>query len=208
MDDGWNNAGDKLVAEIERDGFGTQAGLDQYPDIALIGKAGAGKTTAAEYLVDKCGYTRVSFAQPLKDIAVQIWGRDAATDRAKLQGLGCAVRDIESDAWCNMAVRRIHELRRLGNGATRFVVDDCRFPNEYWALKELGFVVVRVWAPRNVRVVRLRGNGKLQDESQLEHVSETALDDFAEDYDIANEFEPGAFTRQIREIVLKESTRV
>lgn len=203
MDDGWNRSGDTLAADRERDNY---LGGD-YPNICFIAKAGAGKTTAAEYLSDKCGYQRVSFASPLKDIAVSIWGRDAATDRAKLQGLGVGVRDLDEDAWCNMAVRRIKDLHASGR-ASRFVVDDCRFPNEYWALKELGFVMVRIWAPRNARVVRLRGNGKLQDESQLEHVSETALDDFATDYEIANEFTIGGLQREVREIVLKESARV
>jgi dephospho-CoA kinase len=179
------------------------------PDIALIGKAGAGKTTAAEYLVEKCGYRRLSFAAPLKEIAVRIWGKEAMTDRAKLQGLGVAVREIEEDSWCDMLTRQVRDLRASVAGGTQpFVVDDCRFPNEYWALKELGFVVVRIWAPRNARVVRLRGNGKLQDESQLEHVSETALDDFSEDYDIANEFAPLVLQRQLRDIVLKEAARV
>jgi dephospho-CoA kinase len=182
--------------------------VDTYPDVCFVGKMGAGKTTAAEYLVNKCGYTRISFAQSVRDTAVLIWGKDALNDRGKLQKLGTdVVRAIDPDAWCNMATRRIRDLRSSGR-ASRFVVDDCRFPNEYWALKELGFVVVRVWAPRTDRLIRLKGNGKLQDESQLEHASETAIDDLSEDYEVANEDGVAGLERQVREIVLKESVRV
>lgn len=37
-----------------------------YPVIAFVGPIGCGKTTAANYLVEKYGYTLCKFAQPLR----------------------------------------------------------------------------------------------------------------------------------------------
>jgi hypothetical protein len=159
------------------------------PDIAIVGKAGAGKTTAAEHLHCRHGYLRVSFANILKDVAATIWGPEARTDRDKLQRLGVAVREIDQDAWVN-AARRTIEGPGYGKRGFPIVVDDCRFPNEYWMLKELGFRFLRVHASETLRVDRLQRNGKLQDISQLNHVSETAIDDtkdFPVDHNIWNE---------------------
>jgi hypothetical protein len=182
------------------------------PNYAFIGKAGSGKTTAADYLVAQYHYRRVSFAAPLKDVAAGIWGTAARTDRNKLQSLGVAVRDIDPDAWVNCALADIDDPVPAGSvhdyDFQPVVIDDCRFPNEYWALKERGFVVVRVQASQNVRVSRLRENGKLQDESQLAHVSETALDERAADYTVYNEDTLGLLYGQLHSIRERELARL
>lgn len=184
--------------------------LTDCPNIAFVGKAGAGKTTCAEILAAQ-GYSRLSFAAPLKEIAVRIWGVDALLDRGKLQYLGNAVRQYDEDAWVNAAVRDLGD-EKVGPAYLPWVVDDCRFPNEYWALKKRGFVIVRVWAPRNVRVARLRANGKLQDESQLEHVSETALDgeEFKPDYQVVNSegMSHAALQISLENVLYREAARV
>lgn len=151
------------------------------PHIAFVGGAGAGKTTLADYLFNRYPYNKQSFAAPLKDLAVRIWGPTAAVDRDKLQRLGGAVRDIDSDAWCNLLRGRIYN-----DQATPTVVDDCRFPNEYKMLREFGFIFIRVEAARSERIDRLRQNGKLTDEAQLEHESEKYSGLFPVDYAIEN----------------------
>ena len=153
------------------------------PNIAFIGKAGAGKTTAAQLLMSTFGYGKFAFADPLKDIATQIWGESARTDRDKLQRLGVAVREIDSDAWANLLVRKVKALPP----GVRVTVDDCRFPNEAQLLGEIGFVFVRIEADTMARVERLIAIDKLQDELQLVHESETALDDFVSDYTVFNQ---------------------
>jgi len=154
------------------------------PNIAFLGKAGAGKSTAADILVNRYSgrYTRLSIAEPLKYVASHIWGPDATKDRGKLQDLGEAVRLIDEDGWINKTLERL-EFAAEGQC---FVVDDCRFPNEHDALVEAGFVTVRILAGYGTRVSRLRANGKLQDESQLQHKSETALDHVEVKYVIDN----------------------
>jgi dephospho-CoA kinase len=140
---------------------------------------GTGKSTAREYL-QQIGYEWVSFAQPLKDIAAELWGEEARTDRGRLQALGMAVRNIDPDAWVNLALRKVDEATQP------VVIDDCRFPNEYWPLAERGFKFVKLYSTEPTRVARLMANGKLEDTSQLEHESEFAIDDLIVDAGIDN----------------------
>lgn len=44
--------------------------------IGLTGKKGSGKDTAGAYLVDHYGFTRISFADKLKQSAAALWGID------------------------------------------------------------------------------------------------------------------------------------
>lgn len=150
------------------------------PHVAIIGKMGSGKTTGADHLVRAYGYNRASFAELLKEVAVLIWGEEARKDRRKLQELGVAVRKIDEDAWVEALIRRISNWRGP------VVVDDCRFPNEYWALRHMGFMFIRVRADDAKREDRLMRNGKLQSREQLTHVSETALDDIDSDLGLYN----------------------
>ncbi len=157
----------------------TDAALRLYPNIALLGKAGAGKDKAAELLRTLYPvYQRVAFADQLKNVAAMIWGEQARTHRQYLQQLGVAVRAIDPDAWVNAAFEHCshHPI----------VITDVRFPNEVRECLARGCITVKVEADRATRLNRLRDNGKLEDESQLDHESETALDGYTPDYVIIN----------------------
>lgn len=169
-----------------------------YPDIALIGKMGSGKTTIARLLESEFGYTPLHFATPIKEVAQLIW---ADVNRDHLQKLGVAVRDIDENAWANVL------LRKVDNSDSRIVVDDCRFPNEYQSLKERGFRIVRIIADRNERVRRLTQIGRLQDESQLEHSTETGLDDADVDYTITNDGTEDDLRKLVAEFMYREDLK-
>lgn len=150
------------------------------PRIAFVGKAGSGKTSAANYLVQNYGYRRVSVATPLKIIAEDLWGPGGVT-RTKLQRLGVAVRDIEENTWIDYLLRR-----SVPGGAGPVVVDDCRFPNEFERLQNAGFRIVRILSDTPDRIKRLKANGKWDGPEALSHESETALDDLGGDLTVDN----------------------
>lgn len=156
--------------------------------IGLSGWARSGKDTVANELVEKHGYSKMSFADPIRESLVRLnprievvglghvglaWAvekigweslKDEAPDvRVLMQRMGTEVgREMFSqDFWVDAA------MKRAVDGA-RIIFADCRYPNEADAIKKLG--------GKMVRVIR-DGVGPANS-----HPSETALDDY--DFDV------------------------
>lgn len=144
----------------ERVTIGGSPAPDNYPDVvAFTGVAGSGKSTAAQFLVDKLGYTRVRFAGPLKAMLrsvglgdEQIEGAEketpntllcGKTPRYAMQTLGVewARTYIGQDFWTNLWRRDAGAVICSGG---RVVVDDCRFPNEAAAIRKLGGDIFKI----------------------------------------------------------------
>lgn len=170
------------------------------PNIAFVGKAGSGKSTATSWMVEHFGCEKLSFAAPLKIMC------DTTTDRDMLQRVGVGVRELIPDGWVNL-------LRdKLKHSADGYewrpkVIDDCRFPNEYWALKAEGFVFVEVLADEDLRITRLRDIGKPCEGEQLQHESETALEGLVMDYTITNNGDMDDFFDEVRWVLECERKR-
>lgn len=136
--------------------------------IALTGYAGAGKDTVGKVLVERHGFRRVSFADRLKLMALdldpilelvdeethaharltevcRVYGgleqaKQLPAVRGLLQTLGVAARDrIHPDVWVNAALD--------GIGDEDVVITDCRFRNEARAVVARGGRVVYVARP-------------------------------------------------------------
>lgn len=140
-------------------------------NIALAGGMGAGKSTVADYLANQYAYEKVKISEPIYEIAEKLRGPEAGKNRALLQDLGAKLCEIDSVVWINYYVRMVESAP----AGVRIVNDTLRFRNEYWALKNADFVLVRVLAPEAVRVDRLQKIGRIQDLDRLHHVSETDL---------------------------------
>lgn len=124
--------------------------------IGLSGLAGSGKTEAASMLESK-GYTRLSFATPLKRMLEVLVppGTDkndrppllqGKTYREALQTLGtdwgrCM---ISKEIWCGAAMHFADELLKDGQSV---VFDDVRFDNEAKAIIERGGQVIEIIRP-------------------------------------------------------------
>lgn len=163
------------------------------PPVAFIGKAGSGKTTCANLLIERFGYERLSFAEPLK---VGCGTRD---DRGLLQKVGHGVRELFPDFWVNLAMDTYHKQKSWPDA--RFVNDDTRYVNEATRLKAEGFIMVRVVASKTMRLDRLRSNGRLQNEDQLNHPSELQLDEFPHDHRIINDGWPSDLVEELEHIL-------
>lgn len=131
--------------------------------IALAGRMGAGKTHIATLLEDR-GWVRMSYATPLKEAAAKL---QAHPSRELLQQLANVTRYVEP----HPLVAKMEAA--LENGApTKIVVDDVRFSDELRLLENNGFKAFMVVAPREVRRRRLEANGRLENDRQLDHVTE------------------------------------
>lgn len=141
--------------------------------IGLVGFAGSGKGTVADILCENYNFTKVSFADVVKDITAEMFGwsrpllegdtdesrefREKSDDwwsarlgktitpRNMLQLMGTeAGRDtFGSDIWVLNVERKIHNLR-TNEFKENFVIADVRFPNEVEAIRKWGGHVVRV----------------------------------------------------------------
>ncbi len=134
--------------------------------IGVLGPAGSGKTTLANYLVEKYGARRYSFAHPLKKIVrqafdltkEQVWGSQAEKERVDprynvsarwlLQRLGTeGIRNtLGVDFWWELCMQQI-----LDDSPELAVVDDFRFANEVDGFLSLNinqdpkYPIVHIW---------------------------------------------------------------
>lgn len=132
------------------------------PLISLCGFSGAGKDTTASILINKYGYEKLSFASSLKDILSIIFG----WNRNMLEGITNEdrIKRLEIDNWWvdNLGMDNISPremMKRIGTelfrnnfhediwlkiverkiqSGEKFVVTDCRFPNEIKMLQKYG----------------------------------------------------------------------
>jgi hypothetical protein len=135
--------------------------------VGLVGFAGSGKGTVADVLVDKHNFTKLSFADSVKNCVASVFGwprhllegdtdpsrtfrekRDdfwsaklgiEVTPRWALQTMGTeAGRDVfHKDIWIYSLEKRLSEHKNV-------VIADVRFPNEIDFIKEKGGFIVRV----------------------------------------------------------------
>lgn len=162
-------------------------------NVAIVGKFGSGKTSLANALTKFAGYTQVANADALKQLAYKAYGDvDKAamyevvnTDGTKrdvsgreiLQGLGQIVKDFDRDFWLKSMYRDMSE--KVGP----FVCDDTRFQFEADSLREHNFIIVKLYVPPEVRLARYNDMyGRNPTESELNHPSETELDNI--EYDL------------------------
>ena len=177
----------------------------KFPPIAIIGGMGVGKSTILGVLVRRFNYQRMSWADPVKQLAALAYGevgkntvyevhdsegrRVEKLGRTILQQIGTdALRNIvDDDFWVRIGTRMMDAEAKGTTGSNiRWVNDDTRFMNEAMALRERGFAFVRLLVPDAVRASRLGVN-----EDQLRvmstHPSETSLARFEADFDILND---------------------
>ena len=159
-----------------------------YNIIGLTGYAQSGKDTLASILVEKYGYSRIAFADKIRDFLyginpmvacsptgylqdlVNLVGWDKAKQepqvRRLLQDLGISARDlIDENIWVTAALGNVDSDQRV-------VVTDVRFENEALMIKLMGG---QLWRVKRV------GVGPVND-----HVSESELDGYKMDQIFVN----------------------
>ena len=132
--------------------------------IALIGAAGAGKSTVAGHLQERWTFEEIAFADPIVNMIASLFadagiGGEWITERSLkeqpttlgfsyrrlAQTLGTEWgRGLDPDLWVKVAVAKVEAAHQLGMDV---VISDCRFHNEADRVRALGGLVVRVSRP-------------------------------------------------------------
>jgi len=162
--------------------------VKNYNLIGLTGYAQSGKDTLANVLVENYGYTRVAFADKIRDFLyginpmvacsptgylqdlINLVGWDKAKQepqvRRLLQDLGISARElIDENIWVNAALNKAIREDRV-------VITDVRFENEAVAINLMGG---QLWRVKRV------GVGPVNN-----HVSESELDGYKVDQIFVN----------------------
>lgn len=177
--------------------------------IAFGGLKGSGKDTAAQVMVEEYGFTRLAFADALRDALLTLdpWIAYAGPGYGSLP-----LSQLIDDAGWDWAKRNVYEVRRLlqvfgteigrslfgedvwikqvvkkapglARNNTRYVITDCRFDNEVNFVHDaLGYVV---WIDR-------------PDVQSDGHASETTVVKDLSDYRISNDTTLEEFKEDIR----------
>ncbi|MBH8600108.1 AAA family ATPase [Thermoactinomyces sp. CICC 23799] len=163
--------------------------------IALTGKAGAGKDSIADLLVENCGFERLAFADALKEFDRQIFGESKVKNRRRLQELGQLCRKFDEEVWIK------HLDKKLEQAGEKVVITDLRQMNEYEFCKRKGFVIVKVHADDDVRLERLKARGDNFQPEDLRHETELAVDDIPYDQLIDNNGDYEALVVQVMMLI-------
>lgn len=158
--------------------------------ICFAGRKQSGKSSCCEYvyeqLKDKCSVQIYNFADPLKQVCIDIlglaprqcygedkyknelvdcqWNGKQLTAREVMQILGTDIlRTMQHNVWTGATIRKIER-----DNPEVALIGDCRFPNEVEAVQKVGGIVIKL--NRNIY--------------HSDHVSETALD--RQNYDELN----------------------
>lgn len=174
--------------------------------IGLTGKMGAGKDYTFGMLEQfDTRFVRVSFADQLRfeieetlapwgELPV-LWNKPYSEEvRRLLQWWGTDLRRAQDpDYWVKAAEREALEISYDGQWP---VFTDVRFPNEADMIVKNGGLIVRVLAPIEVRTERLGT-------PPPNHLSETAMDEYAADMHITSLEENPAYEGQVRRVVVE-----
>lgn len=174
--------------------------------IGFAGRAGAGKSTAADHVVAKYGYNRDAYARVMKEAVALLFGIDleilkgditvksqvdpywGVTYRQILQCFGTeAMRGAFGGLfWIKVLWRRYAD----GLPGTGLVIDDVRFIEEAIAIRGRGGIIIQIVKPE-LEPVELNWWAKLMDEfwpwGAKTHASEVQLPPELVDYVIIND---------------------
>jgi dephospho-CoA kinase len=151
--------------------------------IGVVGKMCSGKTTLSNYIK---AYLRekyniemksLTFAGKVYDIAYDLFDMSREKkDRKLLQQIGSMMRQIDKDIWIKYVMKQAK--------GKDVMVEDCRYRNEFEALCEDGFLMIKINIDEEYQAERLKKtypDTYEQHLANLTHASEMDIDGLEEE---------------------------
>lgn len=173
--------------------------MSKYPvcKIAICGQFRSGKDTVADYLAENYNFKKFAFADEMKRIMHELFPQIPANPKPRraYQVFGEGLRSLDlPDArhvWINACMRKVETYiwwhSEVDDSGANVVITDLRTPEEYEHVKANGFTIVKVTAPVGKRLVRAKAAGDSFTEADLAHETESHIEGFTADYEIAND---------------------
>lgn len=139
--------------------------------IAICGKMGSGKTYIADKLSEEYNLEKISFAGKIKDLALDLFDIKNK-DRKLLQTIADKMKEIDKDIWIKYVIREIKDKNNI-------IIDDLRFQNELYYLKEYNFIIIGLTIDDNTQLKRLKdkyGDDYINHIDRRNHNSEKEID--------------------------------
>lgn len=133
--------------------------------IGITGRAGTGKDTTADFLVETHGFVKIAFADPLRDGVKAMFGlsdedlNNRAKKEAQIDWLGCSPRYamqtlgtdwgremIHPNLWLNITRRRVDRIMAMSpcQNINGIVISDVRFENEADWIRSMGGRILHI----------------------------------------------------------------
>lgn len=128
--------------------------------VILNSIAGAGKDASADYICDNYGFTKLAFADGIKEIARKYFN-NTYKDRQLYILIGEKMREINPNVWIEYTLRRAENIENC-------VISDCRQEREYYHAVNAGFLPVKILCNKPKAIDRLWKRDNYCDVSLLE----------------------------------------
>ncbi len=142
--------------------------------IGICGRMCSGKSTLANKIIDYKKKSDIiiqkdSFAAKIYELAYDIFGMKHK-NRQLLQQIGTKFREIDDKVWINYIINK---------HVNNIIIDDVRYQNEINALKDAGYILIKLSISRELQVRRLKELYKDDFDTHyknIDHVSEIFVD--------------------------------
>jgi len=151
--------------------------------LGLLGEAGSGKDTVADWLCLHYGFTKRAIATPFKEFLKRVYGFDdeqlwgdrkeevdrryGVNAREVMQGIGAAFRRYHDTVWVDLL---------LAERLDREVVSDVRLLNEVTAIKQSGGKIWKLFCSNNPKTAKLGVAAKDRTEAEMLAVPSELID--------------------------------
>lgn len=122
--------------------------------IGIVGPMCSGKSSLAKYIMTyyeikyNIKFHKESFAGKVYELAYDIFNMKMK-DRELLQKIGTKMREIDINCWVNYTIKK-----SLNNENT--IIDDGRYLNEIDAMKNNGFLLIRINIDKDLQISRIK----------------------------------------------------
>ena len=142
--------------------------------IGICGRMCSGKSTLANKIIMSKKELNIdikkdSFAAKIYEIAYDIFGMKEK-NRELLQQIGTKFREINQNVWIDYIINKYSD---------NIIIDDVRYQNEIKALKENGFILIKLSISRELQIQRLKDLYKdnfNEHYKNIDHISELFVD--------------------------------